>query len=243
MSTENIETESQNPSQETENTHEQTSAGQDPQTMEKAQNTEGNETSKESEGARQSEAKTEPPELDNPLAVKSEKTEEEKQEDSAKQEEASSEGAPENYEDFKAPEGVELNEVVIDSFKGIAKKLNLSQAKAQQVVDEITPVMVAQQVESIKRVSSQWLEASKKDAEIGGSNYEGSIQRALMVRDRFGRTGNGEYDPDIADFFNLPIGSHPGFIKLLARIGGAVGEDKPPQGGIPRQITPQDIYG
>lgn len=151
--------------------------------------------------------------------------------------------APESYADFKAPEGVELNGAVVDSFKGIAKKLNLSQEKAQAVIDEITPVMVSQQVEFINKVSGQWLEKAKKDAEIGGSNYDASIQRAIKVRDRFGKGADGNYDADVAELFSLPIGSHPGFIKLLARVGAAISEDTPPKGRVSGAITPQDIYG
>lgn len=241
MSTESIDTDSQNPSQEAAQADEQIQAGQESEASEKAQVAETQSVT-EADGETKTEAEAEAQVLDNPLAVKPEKPEETKTEEDKKKESVQ-EGAPENYEDFKAPEGVQLNSAVVDSFKGIAKKLNLSQSKAQEVVDEITPVMVAQQVEAIKKVSSQWLEASKKDAEIGGSHYDGAIQKALMVRDRFGRSRDGTYDPDIADLFNLPIGSHPGFIKLLSRIGGAVGEDIPPKGRTPRQITPQDIYG
>ncbi len=103
--------------------------------------------------------------------------------------------------------------------------------------------MVSQQVEFINKVSGQWLEKAKKDAEIGGSNYDASIQRAIKVRDRFGKGADGNYDADVAELFSLPIGSHPGFIKLLARVGAAISEDTPPKGRVSGAITPQDIYG
>lgn len=240
MSTENTDTDSQNPSQETVQTQEQTSSPVEETQKPEVLPTETAETEKSGESTKTPKS----PVSDNPLAVKPEKPEgEEKPEESKQEEKAQAEGAPENYEDFRAPEGIELNGAVVDSFKGVAKKLNLSQAKAQQVIDEITPVMAAQQIESVKKVSAQWLEASMKDTEIGGSNYDGAIQKALMVRDRFGKSGDGTYDPDIVDLFNLPIGSHPGFIKLLSRIGRAVGEDIPPKGRTSRAITPRDIYG
>ncbi|HCR08445.1 MAG TPA: hypothetical protein DIU26_01070, partial [Sutterellaceae bacterium] len=76
-----------------------------------------------------------------------------------------------------------------------------------------------------------------------GSNYDASIQRAIKVRDRFGKGADGNYDADVAELFSLPIGSHPGFIKLLARVGAAISEDTPPKGRVSGAITPQDIYG
>jgi len=180
----------------------------------------------------------------NPLEIKPEADDAKKAEgQEGQKQEAKEDAAPESYADFKAPEGVELNGAVVDSFKGIAKKLNLSQEKAQAVIDEITPVMVSQQVEFINKVSGQWLEKAKKDAEIGGSNYDASIQRAIKVRDRFGKGADGNYDADVAELFSLPIGSHPGFIKLLARVGAAISEDTPPKGRVSGAITPQDIYG
>lgn len=239
MSTENTNTDSQNPSQEAEVPAIQPEATQPEAQSEPTE--QSAQTEQESQSSEQTQRALVP---ENPLSVK-EKEPEKKDEDGKedKPQDAKPEGAPENYEDFKAPEGIELNGAIVDTFKGVAKKLNLSQAKAQQVIDEITPVMAAQQIESVKKVSAQWLEASKKDAEIGGSNYDGAIQKALMVRDRFGKANDGSYDPDIVDLFNLPIGSHPGFIKLLSRIGGAVSEDIPPKGRTSRAITPRDIYG
>lgn len=180
----------------------------------------------------------------NPLEIKPEAEDAQKTEGQEGQKQnAKEDAAPESYADFKAPEGVELNSAVVDSFKGIAKKLNLSQEKAQSVIDAITPVMVTQQVEFINKVSGQWLEKAKKDPEIGGSNYDASIQRAIKVRDRFGKGADGNYDADIAELFSLPVGSHPGFIKFLARVGAAISEDTPPKGRVSGAITPQDIYG
>lgn len=245
MSTENSDTGSQNTSQETVENPQQTAETVSP-LEEQGQSSQQSAPLETAKGAEKTETKAEAPanqEVTNPLEIKAETAEGEKTEEGEKKQAATAEAAPENYADFKAPEGVELNGAVVDSFKGIAKKLNLSQEKAQAVIDEITPVMAAQQVEFIKKVSGQWLDQAKKDPEIGGSNYNSSIQRAIKVRDRFGKAANGQYDSDIADLFSLPVGSHPGFIKLLARVGAAISEDTPPQGKVSGAITPQDIYG
>lgn len=246
MSTEN-DSGSQNTSQETlvpPSQNEQQSSpldqGQSSQTTAPIEKETGTEKTETSPAPETKAAQT----VSNPLEIKPEADDAQKTEgQEGQKQEAKEDAAPESYADFKAPEGVELNGAVVDSFKGIAKKLNLSQEKAQAVIDEITPVMVSQQVEFINKVSGQWLEKAKKDAEIGGSNYDASIQRAIKVRDRFGKGADGNYDADVAELFSLPIGSHPGFIKLLARVGAAISEDTPPKGRVSGAITPQDIYG
>jgi hypothetical protein len=245
MSTENSDTGSQNTSQETVTAQSQTE--QVSSLEQQGQSSQAAASPEMAKSAEKTETSPTPQAVTNPLEISAVANEDEKSEDAegeeAAKQDATENAAPENYADFKAPEGVELNGAVVDSFKGVAKKLNLSQEKAQAMIDEIAPVMAAQQVEFIKRVSGQWLEQAKKDPEIGGSNYDSSIQRAIKVRDRFGRMPDGNYDADVAELFSLPVGSHPGFIKLLARVGAAISEDTPPKGKVSGAITPQDIYG
>lgn len=245
MSTENSDTGSQNTGQETVTTQSQTE--QVSSLEQQGQSSQAAASPEMAKSAEKTETSPTPQAVTNPLEISASANEDEKSEDAegeeAAKQDATENAAPENYADFKAPEGVELNGAVVDSFKGVAKKLNLSQEKAQAMIDEIAPVMAAQQVEFIKRVSGQWLEQAKKDPEIGGSNYDSSIQRAIKVRDRFGRMSDGNYDADVAELFSLPVGSHPGFIKLLARVGAAISEDTPPKGKVSGAITPQDIYG
>lgn len=44
-------------------------------------------------------------------------------------------GAPEKYEDFKAPEGFELDKAVLDDVVPLFKELNLNQEQAQKLID------------------------------------------------------------------------------------------------------------
>ena len=167
MSTEN-DSGSQNTSQETlvpPSQNEQQSSpldqGQSSQTTAPTEKEAGTEKTETSPAPETKAAQT----VSNPLEIKPEADDAKKAEgQEGQKQEAKEDAAPESYADFKAPEGVELNSAVVDSFKGIAKKLNLSQEKAQAVIDEITPVMVSQQVEFINKVSGQWLEKTPGSA-------------------------------------------------------------------------------
>lgn len=153
------------------------------------------------------------------------------------------EGAPESYEDFKAPEGMEFDSGVIDTFKDVAKELNLPQAKAQAFLDKMAPVIAERQIARINAISNEWAEKSKLDKEIGGENLTRSMADVARLRDRFARNDDGNIDPDIAEFMNSPMGNHPGCLKLLARAGRAFGEAGFPKGSASkRELTADDIY-
>lgn len=162
----------------------------------------------------------------------------------AEGETAKSEGAPEAYEDFKAPEGIELNSGVIDEFKGLAKELGLSQDKAQGVLDRMLPAMAQRQAAYIQEVAKGWAERTEKDQEVGGTNFQGSLASVARLRDRFAYNEDGSMDADIKEFLSSPMGNHPGAVKLLARAGKAMGEAQYPHGGgAPKRApTATDFY-
>lgn len=153
-------------------------------------------------------------------------------------------GAPENYADFQAPEGVEFASSVVDAYKGVAKELNLTQDQAQMMIDKMTPVMQARYAENIRRISTEWAEKSKADPEIGGDNFRASMANVARVREAFARNADGQFDPDIAEFLNSPMGNHPGALKLLARAGAAISEGTFPTGGAAEsdRYTAEDFY-
>ena len=167
----------------------------------------------------------------------------EKSKEGEKKEEAE-EGAPEQYEEFKAPEGLSYDDQFMGTFKDVAKELNLSQKQAQQLLDKCAPVLAQRQIEQIKAVSDQWVERTKTDKEIGGENWTRAASDIARVRDRFGVNADGKMDPDIQEFMQTPIGNHPGLLKLLARVGRAFGEAGFPKGGKDSdgKIRPEDIY-
>lgn len=153
------------------------------------------------------------------------------------------EGAPESYEDFKAPEGLKYDDQVMDAFKEVAKETNLSQAQAQNLLDKVAPVIAQRQMAQIAEVSKQWAERSKADKELS-ADWNRSMADVARVRDRFAKNEDGSVDPDIAEFMSTPIGNHPGLLKLLARAGRAIGEGSFPRGSEAGdgKVTPGDFY-
>ena len=153
-------------------------------------------------------------------------------------------GAPEQYEEFQAPEGLKYDEQFIGAYKDVAKELNLSQKQAQLLLDKCAPVLAQRQVEQIKAVSNQWAERTKTDPEIGGENWTRASSDIARVRDKFGINADGKMDPDIQEFMQTPIGNHPGLLKLLARVGRAFGEGDFPRGDVAKdgKVSPAQFY-
>lgn len=153
------------------------------------------------------------------------------------------EGAPESYEDFKAPEGLKYDDQVMDAFKEVAKETNLSQAQAQNLLDKVAPVIAQRQMAQIAEVSKQWAERSQADKELS-ADWNRSMADIARVRDRFAKNEDGSVDPDIAEFMGTPIGNHPGLLKLLARAGRAIGEGSFPRGSEAGdgKVCPGDFY-
>lgn len=153
------------------------------------------------------------------------------------------EGAPESYEEFKAPEGVVLDSSAMSAFGEVAKELNLSQAKAQAVIDKVSPILAQRQMEQIKEITAQWREKSANDPEIGGVNLEKNLVHAARIRDKFAYNADGKIDSDIAELMNSPAGNHPGLLKLLIRTGKAFGEGGFPKGEPTKpKFTASDLY-
>lgn len=154
-------------------------------------------------------------------------------EEGAEKEEGEGEkqGAPEKYEDFKMPEGTELDAEVGAAFQGVAKELNLSQEQAQGFLDKMAPVLQKRSADRIAAISNEWMEQSKADKEFGGQKLMQSLSDIARLRDTFARNADGSIDADIQEFLSSPMGNHPGALRLLSRIGRAFGEAKYPGGG------------
>jgi len=141
----------------------------------------------------------------------------------AKPAEKPAEAAPEEYADFKAPEGVVLDPGVVGEFKTLAKELNLPQDKAQTVIDRLTP-KIAQAQEAafnaaVTETRKSWVEAAKADKEFGGAEFDKNLAGAKGVLDKFGT-------PEFVAFLkDTGLGDNPEMIRIFARISKAVSED------------------
>lgn len=151
--------------------------------------------------------------------------------------------APEAYEDFSLPEGMEMDADVLGEFKNLAKELNIPQAKAQQLIDFQTQLATKQAEEyqaAVTKQSQEWAASIKNDPEIGGENYDKSVASAIKVIQSFG-------DPALTELLNQSgLGNHPALFKFCHRISAAISEDKfvlsGSQADAPKEMSIVDAF-
>lgn len=147
-------------------------------------------------------------------------------EDQAKADEAKkNEGAPEDYEDFKIPDGMEASKELVDEFKPVLKDLNLSQDKAQALIDfytaKVLPGMQAKGLEVWNNELAQRQQAIEKDPEIGGDKLKATGETINRVANTFLKP---EESAELMEY-SKRFGDCPAFVKLLTRVGAAMKDD------------------
>lgn len=128
---------------------------------------------------------------------------------------------PEKYE-FKAPEGMTLDEAAVQAFEPVAKELGLTQDAAQKLVD----LYASQKAADAKALADGWAlqgktwsDEVKADKEFGGPNFPATMNNANTVLKQFSTP------EEIAAINAMGLGNYPPFVRALARIGKAIGED------------------
>jgi len=138
-------------------------------------------------------------------------------------------GAPEAYEDFTIPAGLEAAKDLLEEFKPFLKtELNLSQDKAQKLVDfYTTKILPGMQAKGIAASTEAWNEDLaqrvndiKADKEIGGDKYETSTAEVNRVANTF---LSPEESTELMEYFKR-FGDCKPFLKLLVRTGSAMKE-------------------
>jgi len=151
--------------------------------------------------------------------------------------------APEAYEDFTLPEGMEMDADVLGEFKNLAKELNIPQAKAQQLINFQTQLATKQAEQyqaAVTKQSQEWAATIKNDPEIGGENYDKSVASAIKVIQSFG-------DPALTELLSTSgLGNHPALFKFCHRISAAISEDKfvlpGSQADAPKEMSIVDAF-
>lgn len=150
-------------------------------------------------------------------------------------EEAAAEGAPEAYADFTAPEGIELNPAVMPELGEVFRDLGLSQDKAQGLLNRLLEIQakaegtpeqqIAAQDAQIAELNAQLAEQTRNLPDIGGANFEKSLETAAKVMAKFA-------SPELRELIKYTaVGSHPEFFKFVHAIGSAMSEDVFENGG------------
>lgn len=130
---------------------------------------------------------------------------------------------PEQYADFKLPDGVEPDGELTTEFKGIAKELGLSQEEAQKVSDVGSKMMqklATRQQEIGQQLRETWDTASKTDKEFGGDAYKANLQVAEKALNSFGT-------PELFKLLDESgLRKHPEIIRMFVRAGKAISDDR-----------------
>lgn len=147
--------------------------------------------------------------------------------DDASDEDESEEGdseVPETYEvTVDMPEGMELDTGLLEALTPEFKKLGLNNDQANELIGiyaEKQAEAMAAQVESVANVFKGWMDTAKADKEIGGENWERTLQRSNAVLREFGT-------PELIDelLVGQGVGNHPELIRFVDRIAAAISDD------------------
>lgn len=125
--------------------------------------------------------------------------------------------------DLKLPDGSNLDASYLEQTKALAKELGLSQEAAQKLVERDSGLLSSvseRNAVQVREKTEQWAKDAQADKEIGGGNFQSSVTDARTALDRFG-------SPEFKNMLNQSgVGNHPELIRILARVGKAMREDK-----------------
>ena len=139
---------------------------------------------------------------------------------------AEPDGAPESYEPFSMPEGVDsLDDEVLTTFGDAAKALGLSQDKAQALVDAVAPKIQGRQQEAFKAQVQTWANEVASDPEIGGEKLDESVSLARKAY----RMGASPKLQELLKTSGLDV--HPEMVRMFRYFGSRLSEDKIVDGG------------
>lgn len=142
-------------------------------------------------------------------------------------------GAPESYEDFTLPEGVEVTEEQLGQFHNVLKELDLNQEGAQKLIDfemQRQSLQLEGIIDAHKQQQEDWIKEIKQDKDLGGANFNKTMATSNAAVNKFGddefKALLKPYDPE-TNPTGLGLGNNPAFNRVFNRIGKAIAEDSP----------------
>lgn len=148
--------------------------------------------------------------------------------------------------DLKIPKGSRLSESAVEDVTSFAKERGLTNDQAQAILDRQSNALEVTDkanrpggAEWKKRVDT-WESAIAADPEIGGEKMKENAELASRVVKRYGSESLQR------DLQETGFGSHPELVRLLTKIGRAMGESKLVTGdgkaGEPRKDTAAKLF-
>lgn len=138
--------------------------------------------------------------------------------------EAGKEGGEATAYTLTAPEGYPISEGALKGLNEVCKSANLNEEQANAVMaymqGNYTSFVAAQQ-EAMQAQAKTWIGEFQADKEFGGDKFDASVadaQRALATFDQ-----SGTVSKMLAE---TGYGNNPDVLRIFARVGRALGEDK-----------------
>jgi len=147
-------------------------------------------------------------------------------------------GAPDVYEQFSTPEGVDsLDTDVLATFETTAKELDLSQDKAQSLIDAVAPRIAERQKEALQAQVQTWANEVAADPEIGGAKLDESVGLARKAY----RMGASAELQSLLKASGLDV--HPEMVRMFRYFGSRLSEDKVVEAGdAPAKNVAGDVF-
>ncbi|MBB3590676.1 hypothetical protein FHX08_001020 [Rhizobium sp. BK529] len=126
------------------------------------------------------------------------------------------------------PEGIEVDQELIDALGPDFHNLGLTNRQAQQLADRFIEIQGRRGRAASEAWAGRvqgWADEARKDREIGGAKWAGTVGSAQRALSRLGT-------PALREYLNTSGGgNHPEMIRIFAKVGSMIQEDNPPNGG------------
>ena len=155
-------------------------------------------------------------------------------EEKAAEEKKKEEGAPESYTDFSMPEGMEVDQGMMETFLPLAKEGKLSQEGAQKFVDLYSKGLkdsVDAHVKDWADAMGKWKDDTKADKEVGGERFDQTQVNVNLALKTFG-------NEKLSEMLEVTgVGNHVEFVRFFDKIGTLVSNDKIDLGNVANAET------
>lgn len=148
------------------------------------------------------------------------------------------------YSDFVMPEGVTMNQELVDSFKPIAKELGLNQEQAQKLVDLQANTIKQEQDKGKLEFEKVKNELRDESIKMLGANFKQELQYADRLFDKLLQKEDVTELRSLLD--NSGLGYHPLLIKMFVNAGKAISEDKfvePKASNVTAEVSLAELMG
>lgn len=148
---------------------------------------------------------------------------------------------PESYGEFDIPDGMPINQPLLDEFKQFAATNKMSKETAQAIVS-LKVKEVQEQHAAFQEQRKAWVGELKADPDFGGKGFDSNVKTATLALRQFDTDGSA-----LKVLQATGLDNHPAIVKMLHRVGVGVADDKVhtthDRGGKPEKPLGEALFG